>query len=137
MCDSKFCISKNTTQQELKEGMPALITSSYDTTTGYTHYGVWLDIESEIYIYTSICFHGNILIEMRLYPQHKSAVRPASQPYAMDLEEAQASVGKWYHNFFDKDKIISEWGFIAYCKGSDPLYYPPNVLIRYLNRNEE
>ena len=137
LCDSKFRISKNITQQELKEGIPALITSSYDTNTEYTHYGVWLDIESEIYVYATICFHGNVLKDMRLYPQHKSSVCPASAPYPMHLEEAQDSVDKWYHNLFDKDRIISEWGFISYCEGDDPLYYPPCVLIRYLIQNEE
>lgn len=80
LCESEFQITADTTPQALTEAIPALITHIHPVGTGYTHYSCWLDIEPQCYLWASVCFHGDALESIRLFPQHQSATAPAPRP---------------------------------------------------------
>lgn len=65
LCDSEFCINKDTKPQDLAEEIPALISQIQSTNTGYTHYSCWLDMEPKVYVWASLCFHGDVLESIR------------------------------------------------------------------------
>ena len=80
LCASGFSITPHTTPQALTEKIPSQIVRIHPVNTGYTQYNCWLDVESKQYVWASICFHGDVLDSIRLYPQHSCAAIPAPQP---------------------------------------------------------
>ena len=58
LCETGFQITANTTPQDMNKGIPTLIVRIEPSSTGYTHYACWLDIEPQCYLWASVCFHG-------------------------------------------------------------------------------
>ncbi len=131
LCESGFHISESTKPQDLTEGIPALISQIHPIHTGYTHYNCWLDIEPKRYVWASVCFRGDVLEFIRLYPQHQTAAIPAPQPSSMDIEASHPLAHAWYSRLFKQDELFFPRGSIRYVRGSDPIYYPTCVLIRF------
>ncbi len=131
LCESGFQITADTTPKALTEGIPALISQIHPVSTGYTHYNCWLDIEPQCYVWASVCFRGDIPESIRLYPQHQRTAVPAPQPSPMDTEAFHLLAHTWYSRLFAQDELFFPRGSIRYCKGTDPIYYPTCVSIRY------
>lgn len=134
LCASGFQITADTTPQDLAEGIPERIVQTDSVPTGYTHFHCWLDIEPRCYIWASVCFRGNVLESIRLFPQHQSASIPAPQPSSMDIEASQPLAHGWYRRRFEQDKLVFPGGSMQYCAGSDAIYAPTSVLIRYTRK---
>ncbi len=134
LCESGFRITADTTPQALVEGIPSLIAQIHPIRTGYTHYSCWLDIELKRYVWVSVCFHGDVLESLRLYPQHQSTSLPAPQPSPMEIEASHLLAHGWYSELFGQDELSFPWGSIRYHKGTDPIYHPTLVLIRYTRK---
>lgn len=118
------------TPQELQERAGHLIYFQYETDNHYRHIFLWLDLTPGVYVSTSLCFHENRLISIRLSPQHISS-RPVGQPSPMELLEARTIVRAWYGVYFPQNEKNFPWGTVGCFEGSDPIDHPPNVLIRY------
>lgn len=134
LCESGFHITASTTPQALTEGIPALISQIHPIGTGYTHYNCWLDVEPQRYVWASVCFRGDVLESICLYPQHQSMTVPAPQPSPMDTEMSHPLAHAWYSRLFGQDELSFPRGSIRYCKGNDPIYHPTLVLIRYTRK---
>lgn len=134
LCESELQITADTTPQALTEKTPELIFRADPIATGYTHFHCWLDIEPQCYVWASICFCGSVLESIRLFPQHQSASIPAPQPNSMDVEESHPLAHGWYSRYFEQDELTFPWGSVQYCSGSDPIYSPTSVLIRYTRK---
>ena len=134
LCESEFQITADTTPQALTEAIPALISQVHPVSTGYTHYNCWLDIEPQCYLWASVCFHGEALESIRLFPQHQSATAPAPRPDPMDTESSHLLGYAWYGKFFEQDELSFPRGSIRYVQGRDPIYSPTCVLIRYISK---
>ncbi len=137
LCDSEFCISQHAKPQDLTEGIPRLISQTQTTNTGYTHFGCWLDIEPQVYVSASICFHCDVLEFIQLFPQHQSTTVPAPQPSPLDTKVSNPLVHAWHIRFFTQDEMDFGWGRIRYCKGNDPIYHPTSILIEYRQKQGE
>ena len=134
LCASGFQITADTTPQDLSEKIPELILRADPILTGYTHFYCWLDVEPQRYVWASICFCGNVLESIRLFPQHQSTSIPAPQPSSMDIEESHPLAHTWYSKHFEQDRLTFPRGSVQYCPGSDPIYSPTSVLIRYTRK---
>ena len=131
--DTGFSVTPSLTPFDLEKYIPNQIVHHYKTDTNYQHYYVWLDIDPAEYVYAAICFRGNSLESIRLFPQYSSRALPEKQPSAMDAVIADNLVEEWYHNHFSSEELIFVWGSIRYFSGTDPIFAPPNVLIKYQN----
>ena len=131
LCETGFQITANTTPQDMNKGIPTLIVRIEPSSTGYTHYDCWLDIEPQRYLWASVCFHGDALESIRLFPQHQSTTLPAPRPNPMDTETSQLLGYAWYSKNFEQDELFFPHGSIRDVRGSDPIYYPTCVWIRY------
>lgn len=136
LCSSGFCISQNTKPPELTRAIPSLISQVRPTNTGYTHCGCWVDMEPQVYVWAFLCFHGDDLESIRLFPQHQSTTLPAPQPHPMNTELSNPLVHEWYRKLFAQDELSFDWGSIRYCEGNDPIYAPTSVLIEYKHHKE-
>ena len=116
-------------KQTLQAGIPELIISSY-TVNEYCHYHVWCDIESDEYIFADVCFANDTLVEVRLYPQHKTQTAAQKQISNMDLETARELMHAWCEKF-QLQNMEYPWGTVSINLGADPIYSPPNILICY------
>ena len=131
LCDSNFVINKHTVPQDIEGHISSLISHKRDVNTGYTHYSCWLDIEPQVYVSASICFYGNRIDSIRIYPQHQSTVIPAPPQHPMEIEESNKLAYAWYCKHFERDELWFRWGGIRYCQGNDPIYHPTTVLIEF------
>lgn len=52
----------------------------------------------------------------------------------MDVEESHPLAHGWYSRYFEQDELTFPWGSVQYCSGSDPIYSPASVLIRYTRK---
>ena len=128
-----YSVTPSLTPFDLEKYIPNQIVHHYKTDTNYQHYYVWLDIDPAEYVYAAICFRGNSLESIKLFPQHTAHALPAERPSSMDVVIAGNLVEEWYHNHFSSEELIFEWGSIRYFSGTDPIFAPPNVLIKYPN----
>ena len=132
LCASGFRITPHTTPQALTEKIPSQIVRIHPANTGYTQYNCWLDVESKQYVWTSICFHGDVLDSIRLYPQHACTAIPAPQPTPADMRLSHPIAHAWYERLIGQDEPDFSWGSIRYVQGSDPIYHPTCIFIRFL-----
>lgn len=126
---TQFIIRADLRKQTLQAGIPELIISSY-TVNEYCHYHVWCDIESDEYIFADVCFANDTLVEVRLYPQHKTQTAAQKQISNMDLETARELMHAWCEKF-QLQNMEYPWGTVSINLGADPIYSPPNILICY------
>ncbi len=133
-CQSQFAIKTDLREQSLQTKIPGLIISSY-TANEYSHYHVWCDIESGEYIFTDVCFANDTLIEVRLYPQHKTKTVNQTKIFNTNLETARKTMYAWCEKF-QLQNMEYPWGMLSINVGSDAIYGPPNILIRYAETNQ-
>ena len=131
LCHSNLVINGNTQKDIFENGFSDLIVFKYNAGGNYDHYYCWIDIEKDSYIYACITFCNHTLNTIHLYPQHKATNKLTSQPSALQLEEAKRLSSAWYLQYSNQDELLCKWGKIKYCKGDDPIYSPPCVLLEY------
>ncbi len=131
LCASGLRISPDLTPMQLENTLHDVIIRHSDTDTGYTHYFVWCDIEPGDFVYADICFSGSTLCSVHLLPQHRTHMPSGRDIPNMNLDAARALVKAWYARFFEEPVLTFPWGRITLIPGSDPIYHPPCVMIRY------
>jgi len=132
LCESGFSLNPSLTALDLERNIPDHIVFRYKTNTNYTHYCVWLDIDPFEYVYATVCFYENVLVNIKLFPQDVAQELPKQRASTMNLSEAQKLAYSWYQNHISNKESVFEWGKIQYISGNDPIYGTPNIHIQYI-----
>ena len=133
LCDYNLSINGNTPKKVFEDTFAETIVFKHTVNEKYTHYSCWFELEKGNYIYSTVSFCDERLYIVELLPQHQSAKKETSQPYTKEIDEAQRLAFEWYSKHFSQNELLYTWGKIKYCKGADPIYSPPSVIIKYDN----
>ena len=131
LMETGFSIDSVLTPRQLEQRIPNLIISHYQINSEYFHYYIWCDLEPNEYIYTHICFVGDKLLSVTLFPQHTTNTSDDRYISNMDLEEARELLYRWCQRMLPLKQEKFPWGSICINAGSDPVYSPPNIQIHY------
>lgn len=129
--DTGFSIDSALTPCQLEQRIPDLIISHYQIKVEYHHYYIWCNLEPNEYIYTHICFVGDRLLSVTLFPQHATNTSSDRHISNIDLETARDLLYKWCQRMLPLKQKEFPWGSICINAGSDPVYSPPNIQIHY------
>ena len=128
---SNFVLHAGVTPQSIEEQLAEQIIHRRETDNHYVHYWLCADIASPEYITANLIFFKNRLLSISLFPQdHSETVWKTLAP-PTELQLAQNIVRAWYQKYFSEAKMSFQWGTIGFCEGSDPIYYPPAIVIKY------
>ncbi len=146
LTDSQNTIIPHMNRQEFETIFQKNIILKADHNNSYVHDYCWGDIENNDYIYMEVTFFQNQLTEVRLFPQHHGAIS-APLPSPSDCEADWIAVKAWYENVFGAwyHKVFGvwchkegkplnrqfSWGEALFCKGSDLIYSPTQIVIKY------
>ena len=131
LTETGFSINSLLTPQQLEQRIPDLIISHYQIGAEYFHYHIWCDLEPNEYIYTHLIFAQNRLLSVTLHPQNKTNESSDRNISNMDLDTARDLLYRWCQRMLPLKQNVFSWGSICVFAGSDPIYAPPGVQIKY------
>ena len=112
----------------MEKEIPDLIIQKSTIGNGYTHYNCWFDIEPTEFVYVYLIAYNDKITLIEIFPHHSSP-KPTSFP---DPDEDHFDIIKeWYYKYFDSEKQSFPWGIAALDRGTDILYHPSQIVLKY------
>ena len=130
---SQFLINRFLTSEDIEKGVPELIVQKNNFRSDYSEFCLWGNFEKNQYIYFTLQFHPkNQLRRICIYPQHHGFLG-APQPNSSKCSADWLEVKRWYHKYFQQKNEYADypWGEFRFIKGSDDIYFPTKIDIRY------
>ena len=127
---SNFVITFSLTPEELEKSIPHQIRLKHKTDTNYIHYNVVCDIDPFEYVMAQISFFKKILYSISFYPQNSTHSLSDLNFSPIDLVSARNIAYAWFQKHF-KEQSDFTWGTVKFFPGSDPIYGPANIELKY------